>query len=133
MVRSETVMHSDSTTYSISPRTHRSPYARRLWVLLPLLALVCGGPLPVRAANLAQSAGDPLVMAFYYTWFDQNTWTYDTLSDLPAEPYVSADRAVMGIGEGMVRISVGVEHPEDIINDIEQALEKVQVEVSHYA
>ena len=96
MVRSETVMHSDSTTYSISPRTHRSPYARRLWVLLPLLALVCGGPLPVRAANLAQSAGDPLVMAFYYTWFDQNTWTYDTLSDLPAEPYVSADRAVMG-------------------------------------
>jgi methionine-gamma-lyase len=36
-----------------------------------------------------------------------------------------ADRAVMGIGEGMVRISVGVEHPQDIINDIEQALEKV--------
>ncbi|MEJ8757625.1 cystathionine gamma-synthase family protein [Pontibacter sp. H259] len=44
-----------------------------------------------------------------------------------------ADRAVMGIGEGMVRISVGVEHPEDIINDIEQALEKVQVEVSSLA
>jgi methionine-gamma-lyase len=37
------------------------------------------------------------------------------------------DRAVMGIGEGMVRISVGVEHPEDIISDIAQALEKVKV------
>ncbi len=36
-----------------------------------------------------------------------------------------ADRAVMGIGEGMVRISVGVEHPQDIINDIEQALAAV--------
>ncbi|MER2997364.1 cystathionine gamma-synthase family protein [Pontibacter populi] len=36
-----------------------------------------------------------------------------------------ADRAVMGIGEGMVRISVGVEHPEDIISDIEQALASV--------
>ncbi|NDK57260.1 cystathionine gamma-synthase family protein [Pontibacter fetidus] len=44
-----------------------------------------------------------------------------------------ADRAVMGIGEGMVRISVGVEHPDDIINDIEQALEKVQASVSSYA
>ncbi|GAB3825653.1 hypothetical protein GCM10028895_35520 [Pontibacter rugosus] len=38
-----------------------------------------------------------------------------------------ADRAKMGIGEGMVRISVGVEHPEDIISDIEQALAKVAV------
>lgn len=40
-----------------------------------------------------------------------------------------ADRAKMGIGEGMVRISVGVEHPEDIISDIEQALAKVAVTV----
>lgn len=38
-----------------------------------------------------------------------------------------ADRAEMGIGEGMVRISVGVEHPEDIISDIAQALEKVLI------
>jgi methionine-gamma-lyase len=36
-----------------------------------------------------------------------------------------ADRAKMGIGEGMVRISVGVEHPDDIISDIEQALKEV--------
>lgn len=35
------------------------------------------------------------------------------------------DRAVMGIGEGMVRISVGVEHPDDIISDIEQAFAHV--------
>lgn len=43
-----------------------------------------------------QSAADPLVLAFYYTWFDESTWTYDKLSDLPAEPYVSRDRGVMG-------------------------------------
>jgi methionine-gamma-lyase len=36
-----------------------------------------------------------------------------------------ADRAIMGIGEGMVRISVGVEHPDDIINDMEQAFASV--------
>ncbi|OKL40735.1 cystathionine gamma-synthase family protein [Pontibacter flavimaris] len=39
------------------------------------------------------------------------------------------DRAKMGIGEGMVRISVGVEHPEDIISDVEQALAKVEIAV----
>ncbi|MEZ4620466.1 MAG: endo-1,3-alpha-glucanase family glycosylhydrolase [Caldilineaceae bacterium] len=44
----------------------------------------------------AQSSADPLVFAFYYTWFDENTWSYDKLSDLPAEPYVSRDRGVMG-------------------------------------
>ncbi|WP_276498302.1 cystathionine gamma-synthase family protein [Pontibacter litorisediminis] len=41
-----------------------------------------------------------------------------------------ADRAKMGIGEGMVRISVGVEHPEDIISDVEQALAKVEIAVA---
>lgn len=75
-------------------RTHPLRRALAAW----LIAALIGGltlsllPLPSRA----QSAGDPLVLAFYYTWFDQNTWTYDKLSDLPAEPYVSADRGVMG-------------------------------------
>lgn len=45
---------------------------------------------------LTQSSADPLVLAFYYTWFDENTWSYDRLSDLPAQPYVSRDRGVMG-------------------------------------
>ena len=44
----------------------------------------------------AQSISDPLVLAFYYPWYDETTWTYDQLSDLPAEPYVSRDRGVMG-------------------------------------
>jgi cystathionine beta-lyase/cystathionine gamma-synthase len=28
----------------------------------------------------------------------------------------------MGVTEGLVRISVGLEHPHDIVNDITQAL-----------
>ncbi len=40
-----------------------------------------------------------------------------THSDVPAE----AQRG-MGITPGMIRISVGVEHPEDVIADLEQAL-----------
>lgn len=51
--------------------------------------------LPLSAPH-EQSGADPLVFAFYYTWFDENTWSYDQLSDLPAEPYVSRDRSVMG-------------------------------------
>jgi hypothetical protein len=33
----------------------------------------------------------------------------------------------MGITAGLVRVSVGVEHYEDIIADLEQALEAVEV------
>lgn len=50
----------------------------------------------VLGAPLLQSGADPLVLAFYYTWFDEQSWSYDQLSDLPAEPYVSRDRSVMG-------------------------------------
>ena len=64
-------------------------------LLLTALAVLLGLALPWRAIY-GQSSSDPLVLAFYYTWFDENTWTYDQLSDLPAEPYVSRDRAVMG-------------------------------------
>jgi cystathionine beta-lyase/cystathionine gamma-synthase len=33
-------------------------------------------------------------------------------------------RARLGVGENLIRISLGIEHPEDIIEDIEQALDK---------
>ena len=35
------------------------------------------------------------------------------------------ERAAIGIGEGLVRLSVGIEDVEDIIADLEQALEKI--------
>jgi len=35
------------------------------------------------------------------------------------------ERARMGIGGSMVRISVGVEHPEDLVWDLGQALDRV--------
>jgi methionine-gamma-lyase len=43
-----------------------------------------------------------------------------THSDVPPD----AQRR-MGITEGLVRLSVGVEHPEDLIADLSQALEAV--------
>jgi O-succinylhomoserine sulfhydrylase len=42
--------------------------------------------------------------------------THSKLSD--------ADRAAVGIAPGLIRISVGLEHPDDIISDIRQALRR---------
>jgi methionine-gamma-lyase len=35
------------------------------------------------------------------------------------------ERERMGIGEGLVRLSIGLEHPDDLIADLEQALHAV--------
>ena len=72
----------------------------RFLLLVALVACYFVKHTPVYSINLAsphaQSSSDPLVLAFYYTWFDENTWSYDRLSDLPAQTYVSRDRGVMG-------------------------------------
>jgi len=53
----------------------------------------------------------------------------ESLAEHPASmthsDIIPEDRAVMGIGENMVRLSIGVEHPEDLIADMEQALAAV--------
>jgi methionine-gamma-lyase len=43
-----------------------------------------------------------------------------THSDIPRD-----DQERMGITQGMIRLSVGIEHPEDVIADLQQALEAV--------
>jgi hypothetical protein len=70
-------------------------WQKGVWVLF-LAGLLGFSAVPTQAAPPLQSSNDPLVLAFYYTWFDENTWTYDRLSDLPAQPYASRDRGVMG-------------------------------------
>lgn len=37
-----------------------------------------------------------LVLAFYYTWFDENSWAPNKVPDIPQEPYASRDRGAMG-------------------------------------
>ena len=83
-------------TNAIAISRQLSRYGQWLLVVPILIALMLPRTVPLYAAPLTQSVSDPLVLAFYYAWFDQNTWTYDLLSDLPAEPYVSTDRGVMG-------------------------------------
>ncbi len=72
-------------------------------ILLLLVALLSLLLQPSRVAHSApalapaqQSVTDRLVLAFYYTWFDEASWSPDQLSDQPLEPYASRDRGVMG-------------------------------------
>ena len=37
--------------------------------------------------------------------------------------YACAERALLGIGDNLIRLSVGVEEEEDLVADVEQALE----------
>ena len=48
-------------------------------------------------ANLRPGAseGGRLVLAFYYTWFDENSWSPSQVPDLPLQTYASRDRGVM--------------------------------------
>lgn len=53
-------------------------------VLTPLLA-----PSPTHAAD------EKLVLAFYYAWYDENSWTADKVPDFPTPRYLSRDRATI--------------------------------------
>ncbi|MDM8526784.1 SH3 domain-containing protein [Anaerolineales bacterium HSG24] len=57
-------------------------------LLILIMAIQAEHP-PVHAQE------SPPVLAFYYAWFDQNTWSSGQTVDLPAEQYRSADRATI--------------------------------------
>ena len=65
---------------------------RRLLTALLLVAVTAGVLLP---AVPSSAQGPRLVLAFYYTWFDENTWTSAKVPDFPAQTYVSRDPGVM--------------------------------------
>jgi len=51
----------------------------------------------------------------------------ESLAELPAQmthgSIPAEERGLLGIGDNLIRLSVGVEEEEDLIKDIEQALE----------
>jgi LysM repeat protein len=59
-----------------------------------VLVLLSGLTLAV-PPSATEGAG-PLVLAFYYAWYDMSTWSSGHLPDLPAQQYVSADAATIG-------------------------------------
>ncbi|MGC8779577.1 MAG: endo-1,3-alpha-glucanase family glycosylhydrolase [Anaerolineae bacterium] len=61
------------------------------WIVVVMVAAICA----TTGAPAAGQSSERLVLAFYYTWFDEHSWDPTRLPDLPHEPYVSRDRAVM--------------------------------------
>lgn len=47
------------------------------------------------SAPMARAQNERLVLAFYYAWFDKSTWSSGKISDQPAQPYDSRDRATI--------------------------------------
>ena len=39
--------------------------------------------------------------------------------------FTPEQRELMGVSEGLVRLSVGLEHPQDLLDDVLQALESI--------
>ncbi len=70
----------------------------KIGTVLVLCCALTAGVVSARAPQMIAgqaSNPSPLVLAFYYTWFDLSTWTPAKVSDMPAQPYVSSDRAAM--------------------------------------
>jgi hypothetical protein len=59
------------------------------FVLILLLTNVRGVAQPAAAQE------QRLVLAFYYAWYDDKTWSPSKVPDMPLEPYRSADRATI--------------------------------------
>ncbi len=63
---------------------------KRLLILFGLCLVALG-----TFASPTHAQRPPLVLAFYYNWFDENTWTPSRVPDMPAVKYVSRDPGAM--------------------------------------
>ena len=70
-------------------RRNRFKWRVVLLLILGVFSVVGSGPAS------AHAEGERLVLAFYYNWFDENSWGPNKVPDQPAPTYVSRDRAVM--------------------------------------
>jgi len=74
----------------------RMPPALGAFVLRRLIHLLLLGLITIYlVAPAAHAQNERLVLAFYYAWFDQATWSSGKLGDQPVQPYDSRDRATI--------------------------------------
>lgn len=74
---------------TFSSRRHSSTNQRSLVFIVLSIALFLISSQPAHADT------PPRVFAFYYTWYDENTWNPNLVPDIPAEKYVSRDADAM--------------------------------------
>jgi hypothetical protein len=76
----------------------------RLLALAVVLSAVALLDQPSHAAAApGAAAGQRLVMALYYPWYDENTWASGTTSDQPLIPYASWERETITRHVGWAR------------------------------
>ena len=70
---------------------------RMRWVIgrIVVAVMVLGLVLGMVSATAGAQAPERLVLAFYYTWFDENSWGANKVPDMPLETYASRERSVM--------------------------------------
>ncbi len=71
-----------------------SSWCGRAWLVVSLLVAI-GLTWPALVPRPSSAQSPRLVLAFYYNWFDENTWTPAKVPDFPTQPYVSRDPGVM--------------------------------------
>ncbi|HEX7594559.1 MAG TPA: endo-1,3-alpha-glucanase family glycosylhydrolase, partial [Anaerolineae bacterium] len=60
-----------------------------------LLILAISISLAASLVTSTSAARPPLVLAFYYAWYDANTWKPNKVPDLPTTPYASSDASAI--------------------------------------
>ncbi|TFK47615.1 hypothetical protein OE88DRAFT_1686028 [Heliocybe sulcata] len=105
-----------------------SPHARKFVESLPTDSegFPYGGMISFRIRGGAEEADKFLTATRLFT-LAESLGGVESLAELPAQmthgSIPPAERAALGIGENLVRLSVGVEETDDLVADVEQALE----------
>jgi len=85
-----------------------------------------GGMISFRIRGGAEEADRFLTTTRLFT-LAESLGGVESLAELPAQmthgSIPAAERALLGIGDNLIRLSVGVEEEEDLVADVEQALE----------
>jgi len=79
---------------------------RGLWLLLlPALLLTIHYSFIALPVTSADETAPPPLLAFYYGWYDDQTWTSGLSPQMPLIPYRSADPATIArhVGWGQIR------------------------------
>jgi O-succinylhomoserine sulfhydrylase len=96
-----------------------------------IIARQMGGPSTLIALEVAggKAAAFRFLNALRIIRISNNLGDAKSLAVHPAttthQRFAPEVRAAMGVGDGMVRLSIGLEHPDDLMADLEQALAAV--------
>jgi methionine-gamma-lyase len=104
------------------PGLERHPQSELSWLQMRapggLLSFVVDGGIPGAARVM-----DRLELVVHAVTFGTSRTICMHPASITHEHLTPDERAAAGIDDGLIRLSVGLENPEDVINDLSQALD----------